>query len=511
MEYVLDRENMAVGEIVFDGCQEQPVDMDISLPDYCPDIQRVLKCQIYPNVLSKNISGDRLQLEGSYTVKVFYLDPESKSVRSCEGNDSFSAEITLKQESDGAQVFAFARVEYVNCRATSPRRLDVHGAFSVCARVVVQGQNEVVTNIEGDDVEQQKENMTVSSLAGLVQQQFNIEEVLELGQSKPPADSILRTDAFVILQDVSSAAGKMMLNGEVYIHFLYISADETASAETMEYSLPFSQMLDGAGVTDDSLCNVKIAVISTEAQIRNDYSGDKTYFDVQVRLNATAQIYRKSQMTVVTDAFSRMYELNIVSRQKNSDNLMELAAETYVDKTMLSPDNIAIQKISDVWSEMASASAQIKDGQIVFSGKYSLCVLAVNTENTPVYFERMVDYEYSQAAASSGDDLKCVAHAVTCGISYRMSGGNVEVKTELRLTAEIYSRVSYRAVAEVTADEAKPVSLDSKAALCLYFAAAGEKIWDIAREYRTSVQAIQQENDLQGESVENRGMLLIPI
>lgn len=74
MDYALERERIAAGEVIFDGCQEQPVDMDVTLPDYCPDIQRILKCQIYPRITSRSITGDRLMLDGNYTVKIFYLD-----------------------------------------------------------------------------------------------------------------------------------------------------------------------------------------------------------------------------------------------------------------------------------------------------------------------------------------------------------------------------------------------------------------------------------------------------
>lgn len=35
MEYHLRTEVLQGTEIVFDGCQEQPVDLTLSLPDYC--------------------------------------------------------------------------------------------------------------------------------------------------------------------------------------------------------------------------------------------------------------------------------------------------------------------------------------------------------------------------------------------------------------------------------------------------------------------------------------------
>lgn len=511
MEYTLDREVLPVGEVIFDGCQEQPVDLNVSLPDYCADIQRILKCQIYPKVSSGSVSGDRLMVDGSYTVKIFYLDPAAACVRYCDSNNTFSAEIALKQSADSAQVFAFPRVEYINCRATSPRRLDIHGAFSVCAKVLVQGQNEITGNIQGDDMEQRKKTVSVNKLAGFSQQQFSVDEVLELGPGKPPADSILRTDAFAVLQDFKVTMGKLMVKGEVCVKFLYESTEENGEPEVMEFTVPFSQVLDCDGVTEDCLCNVKIAVLGVEAQIKDDYSGDKSYFDTQIRLFASVSAYRGADITLLTDAYSRKYDLNIDSKQKSFDNLQELTGDTYVHKASLAVEDAQIVKVIDIWSEMASVSAQAADGQMQFKGKYSLCVLAVNAENKPFYFERLIDFEYSRPCGSAGGDLKCSADANVGGISYRIVGNGIEVKTELRLTAEVYCRISYPAISGVSADETKPAAEDDSAALCIYFAEEGENLWSIAREYRTSVESIRAENGIAGEQVESRGMILIPM
>ena len=510
MDYMLERERIAAGEVVYDGCQEQPVDMDISLPDYCPDIQRILKCQVYPRITSRSVMGDRLMLDGGFDVKVFYLDPEGKSVRCYDSGDSFSSEIALKQPADNAQIVASARVEYINCRATSPRRLDVHGAFSLCARVVAAGQDEVVGNISGEDIEQQKNKVPLNQLTGLAQQQFSVDEVLELGSGKPPADSIMRSDAFAVLQDFKIAAGKLMLKGEVCVKFLYLPTGENAAPEAMEYSIPFTQMVDCDGVTEDCLCDIKLSVFDVQTQIKNDYSGDKTFFDTQVKVIVTAQAFCRTEVTVVNDAFSRKFDLQMESKPKTIDNLSELAGDTFVNRSDIALEDNTVSKVLDIWSEMAGVSAEISDGKLTFKGKYGLCVLALNGDGTPFYFERLIDFEYSRASGASGD-VRGQADVSGGGISYRITGSGIETKTELRLSAEIYTKFAFKAVASVSADETKPTPTDPAASLCLYFASAGESIWNIARTYRTSPDSIRSENGLSGESVENRGMLLIPM
>ena len=80
--------------------------MTINLPDYCPDIQKILKCQMYPRITGRGITGDRLELDGNCLVKVFYLDAEGVTVRCCENTESFSVAIQLKKPADNGCISA---------------------------------------------------------------------------------------------------------------------------------------------------------------------------------------------------------------------------------------------------------------------------------------------------------------------------------------------------------------------------------------------------------------------
>ena len=83
MEYSLKKENSAVCETVLDAVSEQPLDLDFSLPDYCPDIERILKCRMCPSITSKSITGDRLDVDGVAVIRLYYLDSKKQAVRLC--------------------------------------------------------------------------------------------------------------------------------------------------------------------------------------------------------------------------------------------------------------------------------------------------------------------------------------------------------------------------------------------------------------------------------------------
>ena len=509
MDYMMDRGMLGLQEVIYDGCQEQAVDLDISLPDYCPDIQKILKCQVYPCITNRAIMNDQLTLEGNYTVKVFYLDSVGNTVRCCENSRPFSATITLKQAVDRARIKAWTRVEYINCRATSSRRLDIHGAFSLCARVTARSEYSVISSVNDADVEQQMDEVAFTQLETSAVQTFSVEEVLELPAGKPEAETILRSDATVNLQDFKIVANKIMLKGDVELKLLYNSSLDDTLLESMEYAIPFSQMIDVTGIEEDFRCDIRVSVVQTEIQIKNDYSGEKFFFDSQIKLCALLTAYSDSNLSIVTDSYSKSFELNIDYSQKNFERLEDLFSETTIQKNTISTD-VEISKMIDAWSEMCTVEAVLQEGELCLRGKYNLCILALNASGTPMYLERVIDYEYKRPWKGEGPIL-CDAEGLVTGISYRISASELEIKVELRLTAAVFCQQACRFIENLTADENKPREQDSSAALSLYYAEKGERLWDIARAYCTSVAAIQHENEMEDDIVETRGMLLIPI
>ena len=120
MNYDITKEILSVRDLVYDGTKEVPIDLDFSLPDYCPDIQKILKCRVSPEIFSRNISGDRLNIEGSAKIRVLYINCDNNNIRSCENNIPFSCSIDIKNTPENYLDIISTKLEYVNCRAISP-------------------------------------------------------------------------------------------------------------------------------------------------------------------------------------------------------------------------------------------------------------------------------------------------------------------------------------------------------------------------------------------------------
>lgn len=512
MDYAMNREAIPVRDVIFDDCQEQPIDIDLTLPDYCPDIQKIMKCQVYPRVTMRNISGDRLEVDGVAVIRILYLEAAKKSIRCSEHSTPFSCSFNLKGSHQNAIIITNTKPEYLNCRALSPRRLDIHGAFSVYAQIISKNDQNYASSINAQDVEQKNISVPAVALSGIGQQQFSVTEALEVGQGKPPVQSVIRSDVKANLSDCKAIANKLMLKGELVLRMLYTVDLETGELDYIDFNIPFSQMLDVDGITEKSICDTGVDVLNYDIKIRNDIGDDDTILEFEAKLLATSIAYENTEITLVENAYSTQYELELNYKQMQLTKSIQFINDSVINKNTLETASQDITKIIDIWNEITTINAECDGEQVMFSGKYNVCILALDSENTPFYIERSVDFSHHSPLQNNLTDYSMRTKATVMSISYRINSSNdLEIRTDIRINCTVFENKLCKSVSEAFADEEHPRIKDSTAALTLYYADDGESLWSIADAYCTSVDAIRNENDLDSDTTEACGMLLIPM
>lgn len=285
--------NKVIGttESLFDDFDERPVDCDFVLPDYLPDIAAVLKCTMKPVVQSKQLSGDRLIADGVANLRVLYLDEARKCVRSCEFTQPFTSTFNVKNAGVGACIRLDAKPNYVNCRATSPRRLDIHGAFSVKLKVTAEGGQEVVSSARGEGVYTRTKPLYYTVPASSAEKPFTISEVLELGSGKLPAETLIRSEAVANVQDCKMMPGKVILKGEVLLCTLYANDTVAGTMDRVEHEIPFSQIVDVDGLDEEWFCDCRADVTVCDVHITQNPNGENVLLSVSIKLQAQVQCY----------------------------------------------------------------------------------------------------------------------------------------------------------------------------------------------------------------------------
>ena len=261
MEFKKIREPVLCGRLAYDSSAEQAVESDILLPDYLPDVTRVLGCRAEPRVISCVGEGRRITVDGMTDVEIFYVSEDGR-IRRIEQKLAFSKSVESKNELESPVFILNTRVDYLNCRAVSQRRLDLRGAFTVGIKAAAAVSSDVVSEASGCGI--QLKSRTVKSYfpVGESRRQLTLREELEAGRGRAPATGVIRCSARCTAADSRIVAGKIVAKGEVWLHILYDT--ESDGMQSMDCSLPVSQIIDMEGVSEDSVCDVRFEAVSVE-------------------------------------------------------------------------------------------------------------------------------------------------------------------------------------------------------------------------------------------------------
>ncbi len=512
MDYLLKKDNFPVCEEILRQSSEQPVDLDFSLPDYCPDIERILKCRLCPTVTSKNITSDRLDVDGTAVIRLYYLDSKKQAIRLCEHSSPFSCSFDLKGLSQDRAASVRIKTEYLNCRAVGPRRLDIHGAFTVTAIVCEKGMQQYCNDIEGVDIQQKKHTETVSTLQGLGQQQFTLSEVLDIGQGKATPESILRSELCVVTRESKAINDKLMLKADADLRILYVTDVESGAQDYMSFNIPITQVIDVPGITESTINDIKLEVLSNNVSLKSEFDEGSTLVSLEARLSAVVFAYEDHTTELVDDAYSTDHELQLGFQKVPVRKLIsELNMNNSVRGEINTGDN-NITKVIDLWCDNLSYITICENGKTEIRGKLGCCMLALDSNSVPFCSEKTLDFVIEPELPGSVSDISADTEINATSMSFRISGDNeVEIKAELSVTGCIYQNTKVKCITSVQGLEDRRKEKDNTAAVTLYYADKGESLWDIAQLYCTSVEAIRLENNMTDDVIQAHAMVLIPM
>lgn len=505
MEFNQENRSFCTPSAVLDTVAEQLADVDLTLPDYCPDIEKILKCTLTPKIQSRTLSGGQLQIDGFCTVNVMYVESIKKSVRCCEQSVNFSQNFSVKDAPDNPVIITKTKPEYINCRALSPRRLVMHGAFSLYAKVFSKTQTSIFT--PSDNIETDRKTVTCADLKSFCQEQFSVCEEISVGE-KPQIESVLRSDVSVGVIDAKAVTGKLMLNGELNLKLLYLSNAESGEVEKLDYLLPFNKILDCDGIDENTINCVSCDVMSYDIRLKNDMLSEKPSVILEVKLCVTEEGYITREEEIVCDAYSTEFSSLPEFEQLKITGEVVPINEPHMEKMSVKIDDGKISRILDIFTEQITAEASHDDRGMVISGKINICILALNGEDIPVFIERSADYEHIIPQT----DCTCakIFGTRTASISYRLAEDDViEIRCELKICGAVFSENRVNAVKNVNVFEDKPIPPEN-CALTLYFADKGEKLWDIAKSHNTKLDLLLSENSAENQVLDAPKMLLIP-
>lgn len=517
-------------ELIYDGAAEQGIELDHVLPDYYPEIFRILKCIITPSISSESLSPEgKLTLDGSAGIKVLYLAENSSAIWCVDQRYTFSKSIDLGQRGANSCVTVTPKADYCTCRATSPRRIDVRGAISLRVRAFAQTQCVLPEIPQEMQVKTKALCAGDASAAGAVlgagsacgtgavcgktlcaEKHFSVREEIDTGASG--IGFIIWSSAPVKVTDIRVIADKAVVKGSVTVNALYAlrsaeNADGGCSeTEKMTAEIPVSAILDIDGITDSHVAFPELYVTSCELT-PSEGSG---LISCELLLKCRVIAMKEQPAQIPVDAYSTEYESEFTTAPIKLCADPRSVSKQFSLKSAI--DGSELQSVWDCRCELSNITCRPKDSDsLLLSGQLLSRAAGRNAQGVPVIVEKQDAFEQEIPAARVTDNTLCDISAVVsdCGFTMR-SDGAIDITAQCELCGRLFEQMTENAISSVTLHEDKPKTRSDDYALRIYYAHGEEDCWSVAKRFNTTALAIMRENDAESEQSALSGMIVIP-
>lgn len=481
---------------------EEKVDLDITIPDYSPSAEKIIKCDVIPAIISHSFDSEKMYIEGVCTANIMYTDEHTGQIKSISENLNFRREIPLKEKLYNLRAKFKIRTSNVLCRLQNSKRISVKTVVGIAIKVMGNSKYDLICGFENSDIESMYETANIFPYINCGETQINIKGEIH---SEFPVGDIIKYSADMLLTEVKVINERAILKGNAVIECLYTTGERIDDFCCSSTVVPFSEIVDIPDAAEDDTCDTEIFVTGVTVEMGNSSSNDIINFEIEG--TAISSVFREMNIDLLKDVYSKTNKYTVESHSLAIESLVKKYdfTESVCDTMEVSIDDAIIKCLNakaNVKNVSANGNNLIIEGDVTFFG-----VSHNRTEYS--FFDKTTSFKVTQQLSSDLSQIRCEANVLCESVDFVMpTETTLDCKAMLKFNILVFSKNSYEIINNVMiSDEAAGGELDSK--IVLYFANCGEKLWDIAKKYSISVDNIKRCNKLSCETLNEDKMLLI--
>ncbi len=498
MDSVINSTNVYSTKTALDEFFEQKVDFDIVLPDYCPAAKRILKCDVTAGILSKTADNEKLTLDIQCKARVVYVDDSTGSVHSVTKTENFSKTLSLKIPLSVSKIRTALRASSVNCRLQNSRRISVKSVVGTAVKIIGNCECQIIGEAHGGGIESDFNCASANILCGVGDTPLQISGQLMLDSG---ITEIISSDASLFITDTKVITDKIIIKGEAALSIVYMTGEGTCDFKFYEGTVPFSEVIDVYGATENALCDTQWEIYDVRCELSDDNGGVLCEIDASI----SASVYNNCEIKMLKDVYSMTDSLDITKTNlliesfKTSNTVSENISGSI-------PCDFSEARIIGVCANAFVKNIALRDDSFYVDGEMNVTVYMCNEEDYGV-IEKSIPFSVSRPAGEYGENMRCEAALEIKNLSYSMPNDDtITINAEAEITLNCFVRDTYTAIDTIEITEAEQ-------SLCkgvvLYYGERGEMLWDIAKKYRSSVDIIKRDNKIESDRLTDDKMLVI--
>lgn len=476
---------------------------EFTLPDYQPEIKRLLRVRAIPQPVEQYVGGSAAELTGAVEFQILYAAEDGSPWCVVRREDYH---LTCPLDPDGVSGTPILDVETLveapSGRVSAPRKLSARCRVRTQVRALAEREPALSPAETGDDLECLPGQMTVCRQLLGRSAPFTVTDEIALDPDRPPL-RVVSASGEVFPTEVQAGTDLVACRGEIAVTLLSLPDQPPMPEENADGCLPAS--VDLSEIVRRVPFAVEVPLDGVDeacaacawgscSEINVTVEEDRILCDVTAVLSVRA--VRCGEVPFIKDA----YPLT---------NTGEPVFETLPARLLLACKNtnctvsatkplagLGIRpeaKVVEVSAEVSAQQPAPSHGTCLLPGTVRFRVLTRSGDGE--YSTAEFEQPFRLETTADSTDLPAMDRSILTPVlvSAAVDGDLLRASAEISAALALFADKELSAVKQLRAGDPVPAP-DAACVIC--YPAAGDTLWSVAKRYRVPVASLQKKNDL---------------
>lgn len=489
------KENLCVNQIIGKAKENIIAEGDVIIPDIKPDILSTINTNGTVCIYKKEILDGKIRIDGGVQVYIMYLaDDENSTVRGINTVIDFTKVIDMENSNPNMNMESIINLNNIECKILNGRKVNIKTNIDIDITVYSNENIEFIKDIENrEDIQILNTSAIIDSLVGTGITKVYAKDTMTMENTDNLAE-ILKVNLNIINKETKTSYNKVLAKSDMVVNLVYLTDDNRI--KELNWQIPVMGFVDMPSVSDDSLCNVSYEI---KNMLLKPNSVEEHSIYIEVEIEITCNVFEKKELNIIQDLYSPTENLDI--SQKNITVMQDkqiLNNKTSLTEKIVIPE-LQNSKICNSEIIPKIIKQNIYNDKIIYDGELEVKILYISgltnrldlrTQTIP--FSCNLDCP----GASSNSNINTNIEITTKQFS-EAGDGSIEANVYLNVISDISKMIEIKVVDNLAILENEDENIYS---IVVYFVKPGDTLWNIAKKFKSTINAITSVNGIEDEN-----------
>lgn len=484
---------------------------DIIIPDHKADVEGLLCWNGKISMADQRVMEDRVSISGELAVHMLYTGQgDEDCVYALESRLPIEDIIYVEGLTKDMIVVVEGSIVHLECHIINDRKVGIKCILSFVAEPQMDWKKSVLSGQDAGDLALLKETITLPRMGGEKAETFTVKEEIALPSELPAVGDLLRMEMDLVEKEVRPLDGKLQLRGSLLTRTLY--QDDMGMVHYFTEKVPFQGYLEDGNMTAKSMVDVVLSVEDMAGKPRLDEDGESRLISLSANIKALVSPMDLLEEAVVVDAYAPHMETELTKEKIAYPKVMMMGKNQFHMKEILRLEGMEapFMQLEAFFGEVILEDVKATKDVVEIEGVLAVDLLYHSVEDGKLCTIQR-GFPFAQKMEMKGvlpEDLtKCRCSLESLEIQ-SLSEKDGEVQADILLESIAKREGSMDVVSDVACREKEGTSKEMTGAI-IYQTQAEDSLWSVAKKYGTTMERIQNINDLTEELERNQKILIV--